>query len=159
MQRGGVERAAALGLRRGLADVLDAVQLDLLGLVEQRDRLRSQRLPAEHLLDVARRNELVRERDPERRLGGRRKPARDRRKLERLERSRVHAGQCTTRYLRSLFASMSNHIAKRVNWLPEIRSSATRTIVGVVIAFPASRSTTSTVPRTKPTDVIRRPSA
>jgi len=44
--------------------------------------------------------------------------------------------------------SMSNHISKSVNWLPEIRSSATSTIVGVVISFPISRSTTSTAPTT-----------
>ena len=34
---------------------------------------------------------------------------------------------------------MSNHIAKSVNWLPEISSSATRTIVGVVISLPFRR--------------------
>ena len=62
-------------------------------------------------------------------------------------------------YLRSLFDSMSNHIAKSVNWLPEISSSATRTIVGVVISFPIRRRTTSTTPSRRPTNVIRIPSA
>ena len=40
----------------------------------------------------------------------------------------------------------SNDIANRVNWLPEISSSATRTIVGVVISLPCSRRTTSATP-------------
>jgi hypothetical protein len=37
------------------------------------------------------------------------------------------------RYLRSLLDSMSNHIAKRVNWRPEITSNATRTTVAMGI--------------------------
>ena len=60
---------------------------------------------------------------------------------------------------RSLFDSMSNHIAKSVNWLPEIRSSATRTIVGVVISFPARRRMASIAPSSRPASVIRIPSA
>ena len=45
---------------------------------------------------------------------------------------------------------MSNHIAKSVNWLPEISSSATSTIVGVVISFPFSRRITSIAPSRRP---------
>ena len=63
------------------------------------------------------------------------------------------------RQRRSLFDSMSNHIAKSVNWLPEIRSRATRTIVGVVISFPCSRRITSIAPRRRPANVITSPSA
>ncbi len=36
-------------------------------------------------------------------------------------------------YLRSLLLSMSNHMAKSVNWSPEITSSATRTTVAMGI--------------------------
>ena len=39
-------------------------------------------------------------------------------------------------YLRSLFDSMSNHMAKSVNWEPKISSSATRTPVAAVIEWP-----------------------
>jgi len=73
--------------------------------------------------------------------------------------SRARPDRAPAPQRRSLFDSRSNHIAKSVNWLPEIRSSATRTIVGVVISFPMKRSTTSTAPRTRPTRVIRIPSA
>src|SRR6185436_12078879 len=60
---------------------------------------------------------------------------------------------------RSLFDSMSNHIANSVNWLPEISSSATRTIVGVVISLPFNRRMASIAPRRRPANVIRIPSA
>ena len=36
-------------------------------------------------------------------------------------------------YFRSLFDSMSNHMANSVNWSPEITSSATRTTVAMGI--------------------------
>ena len=41
---------------------------------------------------------------------------------------------------------MSNHMAKRVIWSPAINKTATRTIVGVVIWFPAIRSAASITP-------------
>ena len=58
---------------------------------------------------------------------------------------------------RSLFDSMSNHIANSVNCEPEIRSSATSTIVAGVIGLPSSRSTVSTIPSTRPVTPIRKP--
>ena len=51
---------------------------------------------------------------------------------------------------RSLFASMSNHIAKSVSCSPAMSSTATSTIVGGVISLPAMRRTTSSRPSTKP---------
>ena len=39
----------------------------------------------------------------------------------------------TASYRRSLLLSMSNHIAKSVNWSPEMTSSATRTTVAIGI--------------------------
>ena len=58
---------------------------------------------------------------------------------------------------RSLFASMSNHMAKSVICRPAISSTATSTIVGVVISFPAIRRTASMTPRMKPADVMSTP--
>ena len=59
----------------------------------------------------------------------------------------------------SLFASWSNHMANSVNCVPETRSSATRTIVAVVISLPQKiREAATTRPRRKPTTVIRIPS-
>ncbi len=59
----------------------------------------------------------------------------------------------------SLFASMSNHMANSVICKPAMKSTATRTIVGVVISFPPSRRTTSISPSRKPATVISRPNA
>ena len=47
---------------------------------------------------------------------------------------------------------MSNHIAKSVNCEPEMRSSATRTIVGVVIALPFRRRIASIAPSSRPSE-------
>ena len=47
---------------------------------------------------------------------------------------------------------MSNHMANSVNWMPEIRSSATRTIVAAGIAWPMIRSTVSAMPSAEPDD-------
>jgi hypothetical protein len=58
---------------------------------------------------------------------------------------------------RSLFASMSNHMANSVICSPAISSTATRTIVGVVISLPAIRSTTSRIPSASPATVISTP--
>ncbi len=60
---------------------------------------------------------------------------------------------------KSLFASMSNHIANSVICRPAMKSTATKTIVGVVISFPARRRTTSIAPSRKPTSVISTPNA
>ncbi len=60
---------------------------------------------------------------------------------------------------RSLFDSMSNHIANSVNCDPEMRSRATRTIVAAGMSLPRMRSTVSRMPRTTPTVVIRNPKA
>ncbi len=58
---------------------------------------------------------------------------------------------------RSLFASMSNHMANSVICSPAIRSTATRTIVAGVIALPAIRSASSTSPSTSPTPSMSTP--
>src|SRR5207247_11128383 len=58
---------------------------------------------------------------------------------------------------RSLFDSMSNHIAKSVNCEPKIRSSATSTTVPAETALPSIRSTTSKIPRARPSRVITKP--
>ncbi len=68
---------------------------------------------------------------------------------QRPEQSRPHR--------RSLFASMSNHIANSVSCSPAISSTATSTIVAGVISFPASRSTTSSAPSTSPATLISTP--
>jgi hypothetical protein len=60
---------------------------------------------------------------------------------------------------RSLFDSMSNHIANRVNCDPKISSSATSTTVATDTALPMIRSTTSAIPSPSPMNVIRNPSA
>ncbi len=60
---------------------------------------------------------------------------------------------------RSLFDSMSNHIAKSVNWEPKISKSATSTTVPTDTALPMMRSTTSTMPSPRPSSVIRKPKA
>src|SRR5206468_5183503 len=60
---------------------------------------------------------------------------------------------------RSLFDSMSNHIAKSVNCEPEIRSSATRTTVPTLTSLPAMRYAISMIPRTRPVKVARKPNA
>jgi hypothetical protein len=74
---------------------------------------------------------------------------------------RVSQGSNPRRYgppqRRSLFDSMSNHIANSVNWLPAIRSSATRTIVAGVIGLPMIRSTVSAIPSAIPATVITMP--
>src|SRR5207302_4879125 len=59
---------------------------------------------------------------------------------------------------RSLFDSMSNHIAKSVNWEPKISRSATRTTVPTETALPMIRNTTSVIPRPSPSTLIRKPS-
>jgi hypothetical protein len=61
-------------------------------------------------------------------------------------------------YFRSLFDSMSNHMAKSVSCMPEMSSSATRTTVATGISLPAKRRIVSTTPSTKPTKSIRKPS-
>src|SRR5262249_31572912 len=58
----------------------------------------------------------------------------------------------------ALLGSWSNHIPNRAKRLTEIRSRATSTIVGVVISLPMKRSTTSIVPRRRPSSVISPPS-
>ncbi len=58
---------------------------------------------------------------------------------------------------RSLFDSMSNHIANSVNWKPEIRSRATRTIVAAGMPWPMMRSTVSKMPSANPATVITIP--
>ena len=133
----GVERAPELGASHRLAHVLDPAQLRLLREVEQPDRLGRQRLAARDLVGVAGGNERERQR-LRRRVSPSRPPAGPRSRGTRGRRARPcpRAEVYERPYFRSLFASMSNHIAKSVNWLPEIRSSATRTIVGVVIALP-----------------------
>src|SRR5581483_4417879 len=60
-------------------------------------------------------------------------------------------------YLRSLFDSMSNHIANSVNCDPEISSRATRTTVPTLTWWPSMRSTSSTIPSTSPARVARKP--
>lgn len=57
----------------------------------------------------------------------------------------------------SLFASMSNHIAKSVSWMPAMKSTATRTIVAAGIGFPMIRNTTSIAPSMNPTVVMSTP--
>jgi hypothetical protein len=51
---------------------------------------------------------------------------------------------------RSLFDSMSNHMAKSRSWSPEMTKSATRTMVANGIEFPAIRSPVSISPRMSP---------
>jgi hypothetical protein len=60
---------------------------------------------------------------------------------------------------RSLFDSMSNHIAKSVNCEPAINSSATSTTVPTETALPAIRSAVSTIPSARPAAVITNPNA
>src|SRR5947208_5497571 len=60
-------------------------------------------------------------------------------------------------YRRSLFDSMSNHIANSVNCDPKISSSATSTTVPTETMLPSTRSTTSAMPRPRPSTVIRKP--
>ena len=60
---------------------------------------------------------------------------------------------------RSLFDSMSNHMAKSVNCDPKINNSATSTTVPTDTALPMSRRTTSAMPSPRPSSVIRKPNA
>jgi hypothetical protein len=60
-------------------------------------------------------------------------------------------------YRRSLFDSMSNHIANSVNCEPKIRSSATSTPVAAVMSWPRMRSTISAIPSPRPASPITRP--
>ena len=58
----------------------------------------------------------------------------------------------------SLLDSWSNHIAKSVNWVPEMRSSATSTIVAVVISLSKKiLEQATTRPRSRPNQVISAP--
>jgi menaquinone-dependent protoporphyrinogen oxidase len=61
------------------------------------------------------------------------------------------------RYRRSLFDSMSNHMAKSVNCEPAISSSATSTTVAGVMFSPRPRRTATAMPRPRPTAVMRKP--
>ena len=85
------ERAAAAGERGCVADVVDALERRLGGAVEQRNRLRGQRLPPRHLAGVRRRHEGARELRPVR--GARRgdEPLDDRGVLDGVEGVYVHA--------------------------------------------------------------------
>src|SRR4051812_42871787 len=59
----------------------------------------------------------------------------------------------------SLFDSWSNHIPKSVNCVPEIRSSATSTMVAVVISLSKKiREVATTRPSSNPSTVISVPS-
>jgi hypothetical protein len=58
---------------------------------------------------------------------------------------------------RSLFDSMSNHMANNVNCDPKISSRATRTTVPTETALPMRRSTTSAIPSPSPRSVITNP--
>ena len=70
-----------------------------------------------------------------------------------------HAAREAQAQRSSLFASWSNHIPKSVNWVPEIRSSATSTIVAVVISLSKkTREQATTRPSTRPSTVISDPS-
>jgi hypothetical protein len=60
---------------------------------------------------------------------------------------------------KSLFDSMSNHMANRVNCEPNVSSSATSTTVATETSFPRILSTVSAIPRPRPTRVIKNPSA
>ncbi len=68
-----------------------------------------------------------------------------------------HPFGCARPQRRSLFASMSNHMANSVICSPAIRSTATRTIVAGVIALPAIRRASSTSPSTSPTPSMSTP--
>ncbi len=73
--------------------------------------------------------------------------------LERTERIIAAARQRS-----SLFASWSNHIPNSVNWVPEIRSSATSTTVAVVISLSKKmREHATTSPSSRPSTVISVP--
>ena len=78
--------------------------------------------------------------------------------VESLGRGRTRPAPLTGRLAqrRSLFDSMSNHMAKSRSWSPEMTSRATRTMVAAGMSFPAMRSAVSTTPRTTPT--AKRPS-
>src|SRR6185295_591557 len=58
---------------------------------------------------------------------------------------------------KSLFDSMSNHIANSVKCDPKIKSSATSTTVPAETALPSIRSTTSRIPSARPIKVHTRP--
>ena len=60
---------------------------------------------------------------------------------------------------RSLFDSMSNHIANSVSCDPEMIRSATSTTVPTLTWLPAMRKPSSTKPSTRPTSVARSPNA
>src|SRR2546422_3621846 len=60
---------------------------------------------------------------------------------------------------RSLFDSMSNHMAKSANWEPETSSSAISTTVAEGIGLPRKRRIVSEIPSARPIPVIRKPSA
>ena len=94
LQRLRREHAAARRVRRGLANVANPFERRLGRVVEQRDRLGRQRLPARDLVGVGRRLERARERGAG--VGRRRarEPLHDRRKLEHVERVRVHPTEC-----------------------------------------------------------------
>ena len=84
------QRSAQGGSGDGVAHVDDSVELGLLRHLQERDRLRGQRLAAAHLRLVGRRLERERERLADRRGGGAGEPLGDRRELERGERLGVH---------------------------------------------------------------------
>ena len=90
-QRARVEPSAERGMGRRVADVLDAVQVGLVGAVEERDRLRREGLASRDLAGVRRGRERAGEVGSDRRGGRVRKPRRNRRELEHGERVPVHA--------------------------------------------------------------------
>ena len=60
-------------------------------------------------------------------------------------------------HFRSLFDSMSNHMANSVNCAPKISRIASSTPVAAVIPSPSERSTISAMPRPTPATVITMP--
>ena len=90
-ERGRVEHAAARGARSRRSNVADAAQRRLGRLVEQRDRLGRQRLPARDLARVRRGHERASEIGARRGRRRRGQPLEHGRELQDFQRARVHA--------------------------------------------------------------------
>ena len=126
------EHAVARRVRRGRAHVGEPRQRRLRRVVEQRDRLGRQRLAAQDLVAVGRRDELARELGAAGALGRACEALDDRRKLQHGEGMRIHAGQCTE----ARFAPRTTQLtSRRGAFVSAARFSARRSLSDFCAGF------------------------